>query len=71
MIRKDSFDRFWDKTLAAEALEVDGAIQPVTRSISMLVGSAGRDVIILGEIPAGALEMILGRGRDPAPSSPD
>lgn len=38
-----------------------GIAKPQPASFRMLVGSAGRDVIILGEVPPNALEVVMGR----------
>lgn len=53
--------RFLESTLA-ELASPSGRPPPelATQKVSMLVGHVGRDVIILGEVPDGALNAIFG-----------
>lgn len=42
---------------------------PLPTSLHCLVGAVGRDVIILGDVPGNALELVLGRTSAPQTGS--
>lgn len=62
--KNEQFKRFINRTLAEATGDPGQAAQPGAATINMLVGSVGGDVIIMGEVPPGALELVLGRRRN-------